>query len=390
MHVLGPFSLRHLSMFALIAFAFIKKPNISMKELSLPSYLFFIGIYAFCNLVNGEFGSEYFVRSLYTYHGPCIALIIGLPAIVKNKEHVKLFVWALIGLYLFDVVLSVLQFMNSSVAWTIALAINKTAEEGMENAEMYTNAAGGLIGYSVIAGIFGFVVTNGYFLATYLPVVTNKINSRKTKDVIIACILLLVCALAIFLSQQRMAFLSLAIYVLYFMYYGMNRRARIPIFVILLFISLAFIDFSSIDMGRLTTSHDDSDRMRLFSDFSTFIGTKDCLFGGAVHYLQTYGQAQHNTFLSAWVLGGVPTFVTYLFFYFSLLKKCIFTTLNLHPFRYEYPLAICFAISSAIFLIYSITHSAGVQSGSPLFWVVYVMMVISYKYEKEESIVSYL
>ena len=387
--LLGPFSLRHIAMFALFGFAFLNKSQIPMKQFMLSLYLIYLGVYTLCNIINGEVTTHSFLQSFYTYHVPCIALIVGLPAILKNKEQVHLFVLSLACLYIFDVVLTILQYMNNGLAWAIATRISSSAEDGMESAEMYAEASGSLFGYSLVAGAFGFVVTNGYFLATYLPVLTNRINTNKFKDVFISSILLGIGAVAIFVTQQRMAFISLLLYLGYFVYYGMSKGYRIPIVIIAILFSLFYLDPTSIDMGRLTTDTNNDTRMRLFDDFFKFLDSDQWAFGGAVHYLNTYHKAQHNTFLSAWVLGGIFTFVTYLILYYKLLESCICNLKLLRQYRQYYPLTLSCAIASSIFLIYSITHSVGVQSGSPIFWIVYVLMVISYRYESEEKTISY-
>lgn len=383
--LLGPFSLRHIAMLVLFVVAFLNRTRISSKHFMLPMYLIYLGVYTICNIINSEVSTHSFLQSLYTYHAPCIALIVGLPAILKNKEQVHFFELSLACLYMFDVVLTLLQYMNNGLAWVIATRISSSAEDGMASAEMYAEASGSLFGYSLVAGAFGFVVTNGYFLATYLPVLTNRINTNKFRDVLISIILLGIGSVAIFVTQQRMAFISLLLYLCYFVYYGMSKGYRIPIVIIAIIFSLLYLDPATIHMGRLTTDTNNDTRMRLFDDFFKFLDSDQWAFGGAVHYLNTYHKAQHNTFLSAWVLGGIFTFVTYLILYYKLLKSCISTLKPLRLFRQYYPLTLSCAIASAIFLIYSITHSAGVQSGSPLFWVVYVLMKISYCFESEEQ-----
>lgn len=381
---LGPFSLRHLSMFFLIGVAVLKRSKVNNKKCFLPLYIIYIFVYTICNLINGEYITHSFLQSLYTYHLPCIAVAVGLPALIRNIQDIKLYVYSLIALYAFDSILSVFQYMNSGFAWLIATMISNSAEEGMERTEMYTNAYDGVLGFSLVAGAFGFVVTNGYFLATYLSVLTYRINKKGLFNVTSAFLLLVVGGCVIFVTQQRMAFLSFVLVSCYIIWYGMGRKFRIPL-IVLGGIFLTYYGISNIEMGRLTSNTNNDTRMRLFDEFFDFLMKGSSLFGGAVGYLNTYGKAQHNTFLSAWVLGGIFTFVVYVLLYFKLLKESIINVFSLKSERFDYPFTLCFAIASIIFLLYSITHSSGVQTGSPMFWVVYVMMCLSHNIERKEN-----
>ena len=141
-------------------------------------------------------------------------------------------------------------------------------------------------------------------------------------------------------------------------------------------------------MGRLSTDTNNDSRIMLFKDFFDFITKGSWLFGGAKEYYEKYGSFQHNTFLSAWVGGGIFSFVTFVILYFKLILGNLNTILLLKDQRFFYPFTLCFAVAAIIFLLYSNTHSAGVQSGSPMFWVVYTMMYISYTLEKREVLLQ--
>lgn len=384
LHVLGPFSMRHLCMGVLFGVAIFLRKKTKMGKTVLPIYIRFLIVYVICNLLNGEFATLSFLQSLYSYHLPCIALAVGLPALVKNIRHIELFVWSLIALYALDSLLTVLQYYNSGFAWLVATMINSQSEEGMVRAESYTNAYGGVMGLSLVAGAFGFVVTNGYFLATYLSVLTYRINRQGLLNTFTALFLLLLGGSVIFITQQRMAFLSFVLVSCYIFWYGMKRKYRIPLMLIAVMV-LLYYGISNIEMGRLNTDTNNDTRIRLFEDFFDFIGKGSWLFGGAVEYRDTYGKAQHNTFLSAWVLGGIFTFVVFVILYLKILIGNMKTIFSHKSRRFLYPFTLCFAVASIIFLLYSVTHSAGVQSGSPMFWVVYSMMCISYTLEKEND-----
>lgn len=381
LHVLGPFSLRHLSTAFFLIMAVVNKGGIHLKGWAFPLYILFIIVFVLCNFFNGEYVYPSFGRSLYTYHLPCIAVALGLPAMIKDLEHVKLFVWALMGLYVVNSLLSFFQYSNSEFAWSIATKISSQAEEGMETAQMYTESSDNLLGYAVVAGMFGFVVTNGYFLATYLPVITYRINKNGFANLIIAICFLVLSGVAIFITQQRMAFLSFLLYLFFFVWYGMSKKWRLPLFLMGIVI-ISNYGLSNIELGRLTTDTNNDTRLRIINNFFDFIDKGYWMFGGSETYLKMYQKAQHNTFLGAWVGGGIFTFIVFVVLYFKLLKDNFTIVVKLKRMRNQYPYTICFAISSLIFLFYSVTHSVGVHSGSPMFWIVYTMMCVSYVLEK--------
>lgn len=382
LHVAGSFSLRHLSTFVFLIIAVINRRRIHLKDWALPLYLMYILVFCICNIINGEYECHSFWQSLFTYHLPCIGLALGLPALLRDLEHVKLFVWALIILYVINSLLSFFQYSNSELAWAIATNISSQAEEGTEAAQMYTEASDNLLGYAIVAGMFGFVVTNGYFLATYLPVITYRINKDGFVNKLIASAFLVFASAAIFITQQRMAFLSLLLYLFFFVWGGIDKKWRIPLIVIVV-IGLSYYGLSNIEMGRLTTDTNNDTRMKIFNDFFDFMGKGYWIFGGNETYLKLYHKSQHNAFLGAWVLGGIFNFAVFVILYFKLLRDSLKKIIKLKRKKSNYSFTLSFSFAVIIFLMYSLTHSAGVQSGSPMFWLVYTMMCVSYSLERK-------
>ena len=380
---IGPLTLRHVCMLVLFAVAFFHLREIRIRRDAISLYLLYILVLCFFNVVNQEFTTEYFLRSLYTYHGPCVAIALGLPFLLKDRRRLNCFTYSLILLYLIDVVLTIMQFNNSSIAWRIATFISESAEEGMGAAEMYSDYTSSLLGYSLTAGIFGFVVTNGYYLACCLPVLTYRIFHKNRLDALWAVLMLIVGGVAIFITQQRMAFLCFLLYSLFFIFFGFKKKYGIAVFFLLLFLGLYVVDINTIDFGRLTSDVNNDTRFALFEGFFEFIKTRAFWYGGAVAFLEKYQEAQHNTFLSAWVQGGVFTFLLFVVLYFKLLMQSIGKVRRNLRNTQAFPLTIAYALASILFLIYSLTHSAGVQNGSPMFWFFYMAMLAAQPIESE-------
>lgn len=379
-HIIGPLSLRHVSTILLLGLAIVLRKRIYIKNWSFPLYLGYLSVAIFCCMINGDIYTRAFWQSLYTYHLPCIAIALGLPALVKNIDQVKLFVWALIGLYVINSLISFFQYFNFELAWTIATRLSSSAEEGMNKAIMYSESSDSLIGYSLVAGVFGFVVTNGYFLATYLPVFTHGIYDKKKIKKLVSIVFFIFAGIAIFITQQRMAFVSFVLFASFFLWFGMDKKwSFIAIFIGL--IAISYYGINNIEMGRLSTNTNNDTRIHLFYYFFDFLDRGYWAFGSSEAYTKLYDKAQHNTFLSAWVGGGIPSFLIFTILYFKLFRDNMNKILTLKRKKILYPYTLSFAVASLIFLLYSLTHSAGVNSGSPMFWIVYTMMCISYNIE---------
>ena len=380
LHVLGPLSLRHISTVVLLDVAIFFRKRNRYKIGALPLYIGYLIVAFICGFLNGEYVNQFFWQSMYTYHVPCIAIALGLPALIKDNNHIKLFVMSLIGLYVLNSLLTYFQYYNENWAWAMAQRISSQAEEGLGKAEMYTESSENLLGYAIVAGAFGFVVTNGYFLASYLPVIAYRMNQKGWINMIIVSAFLVFAGIAIFFTQQRMAFLSLVLFVGFYVWYGMKSGWRIPLILIAV-IFFSYYGLSNIEMGRLTTDTNNDTRMMIFDNFFDFLGRGYWLTGGNEAYMNLYKKSQHNSLLAAWVGGGIFLFIIFVILYFRLLRDNLRIVFELKRKRFQYPFTICFSVASLIFLLYSLTHSAGVQSGSPMFWIVYTMMCVSYNIE---------
>lgn len=130
---------------------------------------------------------------------------------------------------------------------------------------------------------------------------------------------------------------------------------------------------NEVDLGRFTEESDNSDRFKLFKTFSDFIDSPLALFGGLNQYLQYYGgRVQHNVFLGAWVNGGFFSMILIVVLYFSTCIKSLSMIFKFYNNVNFYPVA--FALSCLIFNFYSLTHSSGLHTGEPLFWISYSLM----------------
>lgn len=387
-HIFGPLSARHIAMLVLFLLYFISRSSGKVYRISpshLKLYVCFLIVYALCNILNGEFLTGKFLQSFYTYHIPCIAMILGLQSMIKDKKDLDIMVKCIVSIFIINLLVSYLQFQNNSIAWVVASQISSSAEEGIEAAEMYNNAYGSIFGYSIVMGLFGFVVTNGYFIASYLPVATNSLQKNKINFVAGLCILLITIYIG-YVVQQRMAFLMILLYIFYLI--TIRTKNTVNLLIVGIILLIVFLSqssfFETLDMGRLTTNQNNDTRIGIYHDFWDYISSGDSFFGGQVAYHEKYHKYQHNTFTASYVAGGFFTFIVYCLLYFKLLQSSFKVMWQRRKDSLTSAYTISFALSSIFFLLYSITHTAGVHSGSPMFWLAYSLMFYAIEFENNK------
>lgn len=240
-----------------------------------------------------------------------------------------------------------------------------------------------MLNRSIVSGITGFVVANGYFTTTLLPIVSKDILSvnRSKKAKYTSIVLLIIGGITIFMIQQRMAF---ALFLLYIFSLGLLKQNRLILLFTIIF-SLTIYTFGptnyDIDMGRLVTDNISQDsRMNQFNNFIYFFNSEYFLWGADLDISSIGNSMGHNTLMDSLRRGGFFTFVIYSILFFLILVKCIINATIAYRNNFSFTLAT--SISCIIFLVYSFTHSTGIQSGAINFWLTYSLMGLSILYEK--------
>ena len=322
------------------------------------------------NLINGEIFIFSFWKTFLSYHLVSIAFFLGLLSMIKTKSELRCVISVIIIFTLINCIVTILQFYNNPIAWIIGDFISKTdvgAEDYLANHHLDT-----FINAAIAYGIMGNVVVNGYFMASMLPIVTYSIWSKKIKSRIIGYIVLAACLYCMFCIQQRMAALCTILFISVVLFKKTTRKPLIwvPIFVIVLGFAINMIDFSQIDAGRFSIDVDNSARTSLFNQFLQYLGSGDALIGGYDKYCSLYGE-QHNTFLDVITrdgLIGLPVFVVYFFVSFNYYVGYAKQKMSI--------LTLC-GYAGLIFMLYSQTHSSGIQSGFSIFWLINLLLILS-------------
>lgn len=372
---IGPFSISSYISVILMIFSFYKYMRIK-REKGFYIYICYLAVLVFSSLFNGDFLYDKFWQNILVYHLPGIAFFLFSSIYINNQSKIKKCVNILIVCYLFNAIVSFGQFFKVDLAWHIGQTINSNLlTHTNERQDLYDS----YVGHSLIGGITGFSVTNGYYIATFssvfLAFVVSELGINKKLGLGVSSFMIISL---FYVIQQRMAFILCTVVIIYYLF-TYNRRIILPsllcTFFLLVFYDLSFV--SSENLGRLNMSSDNNDRYVLLDMFFGFLDSSESFWGGINHHKQSF---QHNTFLSAWYDGGFFSFVIYVILYgyvtLSALKKI----------NKENIMLSAFAISTLMFNLYSQTHSNGVQNGAIYFWIPYSLMIVSHSVMINENI----
>lgn len=372
---IGPLSLRNLLSFFLLAYIVLKQKHVYIDK-PVFIYILFLIVYLICNVINGDFFTIDFLRSFLGNHLVSLLTVWVIMILVKGKEQLIRIIKVIFVIYIINIILSIFQFYNSGWAWMLAVALSDHALNHVSNSSAFIDSGESALNRSIVMGITGFVVTNGYFISVFCSVAAYKIFDSKIKNILLGILLLLLALYGAYVTQQRMALLSVLLVIFVFTNLKLKWKS-IFFYIVLIFFFIFYLSEMEVDLGRLSSETDNGDRLKLFSSFGSFIESPSLvLFGGLTQYLQHYGGVvQHNVILGSWVIGGILSMLLIV----VLLLLTSFDSLKI-LIRYSkktnyYP--IIFAISCLSFNLYSMTHSMGLHTGEPFFWLSYALMIKS-------------
>lgn len=349
-------------------------------------YAIYLAALLLCTIVRGQIFDIVFYKNFLTNHISSLILVLVLPLIIKSINDIKVIIGFITSLQLLNCLVSILQFYNIPMGWNLGLAINPGAISNLNDAEYYLADADKLLSRSIVFGITSFVVANGYYLATFLPIASNNLlrNDVDIKGKIISLIMLVISGITIFMVQQRMAFFLLICYLILVLFIQIRKSLLYKLIFAIILIVIAGLYSGSFDydLGRLTMEdlHSDS-RMRQITNFLTFMNSNDFIWGADLNDMGLLYSLGHNTLMDALRRGGFISFLLYLPLFIMVVYKCSCISINAFKLNAQYSFAL--SIACLLHIAYSFTHSTGLQSGSILFWIIYSLMVCSWKYEKD-------
>lgn len=117
---------------------------------------------------------------------------------------------------LFNSSITILQYLNHPLGW----AIGSFMGTDLDSIETYlqSHSLDTVSNAALCSGINGNGVVNGYFLATFFPIMSLFIWSDKSILRILGYLLLLISFVSIFCVQQRMAMICAILFLLFVFY----------------------------------------------------------------------------------------------------------------------------------------------------------------------------
>ena len=383
MKFLGPLTVRNTVMLIVLISAILSNPGYyvgTVKSKGVKGYYVWLVWYIIANIISGFLFQGNVLKDLVTYHFVSLILLYAIPRLLTTQLRIKLFFVAVAVCYFANGVISIGQFTKNPIAWLIGQTINPISEFAQEQLDYYGAQGDTLLSHAIVSGLTGFSVTNGYFIACFIPLLTYKLWN-KYSTVISRLIVYVLLAFAIFLAycvQQRMTLLVVSVYIFIALYYSSNKHLRL--FVIIAVVSTLFYivydsNFNPEKFGRLFMS-EDGHRSQTYEYLLLFLSDPYMVIlgnnttEGAVNneMVLTLG---HNSFLNALRVGGIFSLFIYIYLFFQLIKECYAAfTVSIKINAMQASLA----IACVLYLVYSMTHTDGIPSGGVYFWLLYACM----------------
>ena len=361
-------------------------PTKGMKK-----YYVYLAVYIFVSLLNYSFFSSSFIKDLTAVHIVCCIALFVFPKIFKTEASIQgAFIVIAFGFFL-NALTTILQAQNIPLGWALGMSINPTDIEELEELQSY-NVDANELEKSIYMGIMGRSVGNGYFIATMLPVMTYHIWDKFRLNSLWTFVVMAITFICIYFIQQRMALIVVTIYIIcVILLKKSSLLLKISIISIILFSvhyfqdSIMNYDYSQV--GRITDFSDDtrSSTIAVLTDFIS--GPSNLLIGSNQitneEERDTFLVIGHNTFTDTIRMGGIVLLIPFLILFYCLCKTLI--KIFLFSRKVKDYRTMGMAMGCLCFLLYSQTHSTGVQSGSIMFWVLYMLCIQSHRVKCKQT-----
>ena len=170
-----------------------KVHNKSIRNVS-KLYILYIVWFIFAGLVNGDFIRFSGSISLLINYTNCVLIGNLIVISINDKIILDRLSNLFLGVVVFNILITLAQFFNYELGWTIWNLLNPTINEIIEESMLEaTQGDEQILGFNFCPGLFQSAVTNGYFMASFglLPLVLASKKSFFIKRVIIYIISIL-------------------------------------------------------------------------------------------------------------------------------------------------------------------------------------------------------
>ena len=392
-HAVGPVSARIIVAYGLLVYTLWRGSTDYLPTRGIQLYFVYLVVYLLANLLNLTAFDTRFIKDFVAIHLICCIITFAFPRLFKSEASIQ-GAWIVIVFgYLLDAVVTIMQYNNISLGWAIGMYLSPFDIENIAEVRTYYSDANEFR-KSILAGIMGRATSNGYFIATILPIVTYFIWDKFKFKTLWAYTIFAIAGLCIYYIQQRMA-LAVAVAYLFSIILLKKTSPTTKIFaswitIIVLAFALDYIqNYDLSKMGRLANIEDEL-RSSTFTVLWDFLSDPQKVLLGYNQITNEEDKTMflilgHNAFTAALRLGGIfllPTFIVLFYYLCRTLVEIVLFSRREEDYR-----TMGLAIGCLCYLLYSQTHSAGVQSGSIMFWVIYMLTLQSHriKYEAIEA-----
>lgn len=385
-HIVGPVSARNLFALLLgfIAFAFF---NVKIKlTKSIKLYFCWLLLYVLMNFFSGQLTNEFVYKNLFAYHLVSLLIIYSLSKIVNTNVILDRILLLFAIFYVFNCIVTILQYQNNALGWAIAEYISPMSDRMIEKTEIFQDEDS-MLSISICGGINGFVVTNGYFTACFLPIATLWIWSKNKIKIFLGVVVAGIAIFTAFCIQQRTGFylsvLCMVVILLFRTTLKMKLLLCLGTLLAMMFVPNGFTTLNQDNFGRLVEMND-SKRSETMYYVGEFLSNPQYLIMGNNDVSDSFNNEMfltmgHNSFLDSLRRAGFFSLILYIILFFCIFKECI------SKMSIVYARTSMLALSCLIYLLYSILHSDGIPSGGTFMWIAYILMLQSEKLDHNNS-----
>lgn len=388
-HIVGPISVRNMTA-VLILFIALASRQRRVGRQSVRLYYLWLAVYIVVNCFSLNIFDEHFYKNFVAYHLVSLILLYALPKIIYDRRRMSALVVLFTLFYIFNAIITVLQYTNNEIGWSIGNAIAPMNDFWQDRYELLSENENMLMN-AICCGINGFVVTNGQFTACFLPLISFAVFSRKRMYRILSLLLIAAGFVTVICIQQRMGFVIIILYLIFMLWLKAKRmslRALILVVGLLMIGVLSWdFDFDLEKLGRLS-NFDDELRWSTFSVLSEFLEDPSKVLLGNCTIATDYDHNMlltlgHNCFTDALRRAGIFGFLIFVCLFASILKSGLQSMrrgIECNDFL-SVGLVLCLMFN----LVYSLGHSDGIPSGSVFFWLSYALLICSEEIQKKEA-----
>lgn len=378
---IGPFPLRIYivsTIFLLALVMFSEKKSLLPKLIHklLLVYTIYVIWHFIVIFLNGDYKSMNIPSFFLSRYLTIAFLLYVLTQFIKTKATLNLVIGILFFFGFLNALSVVLQQFQFDPAWRLGDWFSKEITYLGEGKYYFRKPQ--RYPPSVPIGIMGFVVTTGYFLVGFTPMI---FFFRKKKYNIIFFLLALIFFGAALFSQQRSAFILIFCIILAGIY-ALSKSKKIIVggiasFIILLLVNIQFLYSYVVETLFYNSNKFETgileDSIRLYNYLHTFkfINTYP-LFGGVRNYYNLYPPdykfqfTPHNVLLNAYVDAGLIGFILIFIMIILTITKAIGIYQSYRKSNNSTTLILF--MCAVGYMLNSFFHSSGFTSGDNLFW----------------------